>query len=518
MKKNFLVELSTKQLNVTGSENLLRFKENEKENLLLVDCGMLQEININSLSKENCNFNFDVKNIKGVFITHVHNDHVGKLPILIKTGYNGKIYMSKETALFVENVLLDNLKIHREEAKKFNKKPLYDEDEIEKVLSLIEPVEYKKTYKINCDRVNVEFEYYRNNHILGASSIYLKIGYKFNKIHYIFSGDYNVANELLKKKVHLPKKAIKARKINIVLESTYGATRRREENNFMDIYSSLIRGIVHERKKLIIAINALHKAQEVLYVIKRIKEQIGEKFLEEYGKEFPKIYLDGKLAIRHTYTYAGIMKKDLKPSGLIEVLDDSSRLEAIENPNAIILSTAGMMSNGPIVEYIKKLLPNENVKFIIVSYCSEGTVGRKILEKVEYIKNTRKAGKKEDSIDRVINLFGKELIVNADVEKVTSLSTHARQEELLDFIKNFNRKNISSILLNHGEELVREKFKRTIAEELDIDEDKIHLYDRRNRFVFSKHGLEKKVPIIPEEKEKERKEKKEKKIIKREHV
>ena len=44
MKKNFLVELSTKQLNVTGSENLLRFKNKfEKENLLLVDCGMLQE-------------------------------------------------------------------------------------------------------------------------------------------------------------------------------------------------------------------------------------------------------------------------------------------------------------------------------------------------------------------------------------------------------------------------------------------------------------------------------------------
>ena len=519
MRKNFLVEVSTKQSNVTGSENLLRFRDKyEQENLLLIDCGMLQETNISTFSKENVDFNFDVKKLRGVLITHAHNDHVGKLPLLIKAGYNGKIYMSKETSLFIENVLNDNLKIHREEAKKQNKKPLYDEEHIEKVISLIEPIEYKKSYKINCDGVNIEFEYYRNNHILGSSSIWLRLGKKFEKISFFFSGDYNKSNELLKKEVHLPKKAIKDKNINVIIESTYGATKRALENNFMDIHSELIKGIVHERKKLIIAINALHKAQEVLYVIKRIKEQIGEKFLEEYGKEFPKIYLDGKLAIRHTYTYAGIMKKDLKPSGLIEVLDDSSRLEAIENPNAIILSTAGMMSNGPIVEYIKKLLLNENLKFIIVSYSSEGTGGRKILEKVEYIKNTRKAGKKEDSIDRVINLFGKELIVNADVEKVTSLSTHARQEELLDFIKNFNRKNISSILLNHGEELVREKFKRTIAEELDIDEDKIHLYDRRNRFVFSKHGLEKKVPIIPEEKEKERKEKKEKKIIKREHV
>ena len=132
MRKNFLVEVSTKQSNVTGSENLLRFKDKfDQENLILVDCGMLQEISINTFSKENVDFNFDVKNIKGVFITHAHNDHVGKIPILIKTGYNGKIYMSKETALFVENVLLDNLKIHREEAKKMNKKPLYDEDDID---------------------------------------------------------------------------------------------------------------------------------------------------------------------------------------------------------------------------------------------------------------------------------------------------------------------------------------------------------------------------------------------------
>jgi len=515
-KKDFLVELTTKQMNVTGSENLLRFTGKfEQENLLLIDCGMLQELNINSFSKENTDFQFDIKNVRAVFITHAHNDHIGKLPVLIKAGYEGKIYLSQETALFLENVLIDNLKIHREEAKKLNKKPLYDEGEIQKVIDLLEPIEYKKLYKLNCDGVNVEFSFYRNNHILGASSIWLRLGKKFEKINFVFSGDYNKANELLKKEVHTPKRAIKAKNINIVLESTYGATKREEKTNFNDFEEQIIEAVLN-KKKVLIPINALHKAQEVLEIIRKIKLQMVEQKIE-----FPKVYLDGKLAIKHTYTYAGILKKNFKPSGLIEIYDAASRNEAIENPNALILATAGMMSNGPVVQYMKKLLADENTKVIIVSYCAEGTVGRKLLEKVEYIKNSRKAGKKEKEINKIINLFGKELFVNADVEKVTSLSTHARQEELMDFLKNFNKRNISSVLLNHGEEIVREKFKKIIEEELDINEEKIHLFDKRNRFIFSKHGLEKIVPI--QEKNKKNREKlekcsgKEEKVIKRKY-
>ncbi len=521
--KDFIVELITKQMNVTGSENVLRFKDkHDIENILLLDCGMMQELNINTFSKENTDFQFDIKNVRAVFITHAHNDHIGKLPFLIKAGYDGKVYMSKETALFLENVLLDNLKIHREEAKKMNKKPLYDEGDIQKVIDLLEPLDYKKLYKISYNGVNVEFTLYRNNHILGASSIWLKIGRRFEKISLFFSGDYNTSNELLQKDVHVPKKALNDKNINVIIESTYGATKKSDERNFMDIYSAIIRGVVHENKRILIPVNALHKTQEVLHVIKNIKERLGGyEFYKKYSKEFPRVYIDGKLAIKHTYAYGGVLKRNFKPSGLIEIYDAGARNEAILDENSIILATAGMMSNGPVVQYMKKLLADQNTKIIIVSYCAEGTVGRKILEKAEYIKNARKAGKKESEIDKEMYLFGKEIIVNADVENVTSLSTHARQEELLDFIKNFNRKNISSILLNHGEKIVREKFKKIIEEELDINEEKIHLFDKRNRFIFSKHGLEKIVPI--QEKNKKNREKlekcsgKEEKVIKRKY-
>ena len=172
--KAFMVELTTKQVTVTGSENLLRFKDKfNQESLVLVDCGVIQENNVNTFSKENVDF--DLQGLRAVFITHAHNDHLGKLPVLVKEGYNRKIYLSKETALFIGNVLNDNLKIHREEAKKMNKKPLYDEGEIKKVIDLLEPIEYKKSYKLNFDGVNVEFAFYRNNHILGSSSIYVRI-------------------------------------------------------------------------------------------------------------------------------------------------------------------------------------------------------------------------------------------------------------------------------------------------------------------------------------------------------
>ena len=469
--KAFMVELTTKQVTVTGSENLLRFKDKfNQESLVLVDCGVIQENNVNTFSKENVDFDFDLQGLRAVFITHAHNDHLGKLPVLVKEGYNRKIYLSKETALFIGNVLNDNLKIHREEAKKMNKKPLYDEGEIKKVIDLLEPIEYKKSYKLNFDGVNVEFAFYRNNHILGSSSIYVRIKKGIENLSFLFSGDWNNKCNILKKKNHLMKEVLRSKNINLILESTYGSNINKiEKPNF----ETILLDEMKKGKKIFVAVNSLHKSSEVLSRIKDLQEQ-NENLFKDYS-----IYLDGKLTNKLNNIYMGILKKNFMPLGIKSILKKSERFEAIEATKTIIISSSGMMTNGPIKKYLSEFIEDENSSFIICSYCAEGTVGRYLLE------NFKRREKK-------VELFGKKFKLKASILQAKNISSHGTGGEMIEeIIKKIPKENISSILLNHGEDEIREKFKKMIIFKTGLSEEKIFLYDYKQKFIFDKNGLRK---------------------------
>jgi len=67
---------------------------------LVVDMGMFQGLNSREL---NANMpEIDVENIEGVLVTHAHLDHGGRLPLLVKMGYKGKVYMTAATRDLVE--------------------------------------------------------------------------------------------------------------------------------------------------------------------------------------------------------------------------------------------------------------------------------------------------------------------------------------------------------------------------------------------------------------------------------
>ena len=126
--KSLKVEITTDQRTVTGSSNLLSVKNQGEENLILVDYGINAEKNL--YDELNSNVNFDLRKLRIVLLTHVHADHVAKLPILYRNGYKGKIILSKESNILLEDILRDNLKILIEESKKKAISPLYGEEDI----------------------------------------------------------------------------------------------------------------------------------------------------------------------------------------------------------------------------------------------------------------------------------------------------------------------------------------------------------------------------------------------------
>ena len=285
-KKSLKIELITDQRTVTGSGNLLKIRNSgEEECLILVDYGINSSQSL--FDEINSKVNFDVTKLKAVFLTHVHVDHLGKIPILYQNGYRGKMYLAKESNIFIEDILRDNLKIMLEEAKKKGISPKYTEEDIEKVLKNTEAIEYKKKniLKISEDLV-IEYIFNRNNHILGSSSIYVRIKKGIENLSFLFSGDWNNKCNILKKKNHLMKEVLRSKNINLILESTYGSNINKiEKPNF----ETILLDEMKKGKKIFVAVNSLHKSSEVLSRIKDLQEQ-NENLFKDYL-----IYLDGKL-------------------------------------------------------------------------------------------------------------------------------------------------------------------------------------------------------------------------------
>ena len=308
---------------------------------------------------------------------------------------------------------------------------------------------YKKQNILKIDDLVIEYVFYRNNHILGSSSIYVRIKKGIENLSFLFSGDWNNKCNLLRKENNLMKEVLRSKNINLILESTYGSNINKiEEPSFERILIEEMK----KGKKIFIAVNSLHKSSEVISRVKDLQEQ-NENLFKDYS-----IYLDGKLTNKLNNIYMGILKKNFMPLGIKSILKKSERFEAIEATKTIIISSSGMMTNGPIKKYLSEFIEDENSSFIICSYCAEGTVGRYLLE------NFKKRETK-------VKLFGKKFKLKSSILQAKNISSHGTGGEMIEeIIKKIPKENISSILLNHGEDEIREKFKKMIIFKTGLSE------------------------------------------------
>ena len=410
---------------VTGSKTLIEFKKKK----YLVDCGLFQ--GLKELRQLNwAEFPIRPDSIEAIILTHSHLDHCGYLPVLVKNGFKGSIHCTSPTKELTKIILLDSAKIQEEDADRANKHkytkhqkavPLYTTEDVEATMKFF--VEHELHEWVVLDQ-DLSYQHLNNGHILGSTFVDLRLGDK--KI--VFSGDIGRQKPML---LYPPTKIKEAD--YIVMESTYG-DRLHPVTNIEEELLKVIQETYDDRGILMIPSFAVERTQELIYVLHKLSEQDKLPPME--------IYLDSPMGVNSSRVYDNYQSLQNIPHfdlnkmydnvKYIKRYEESKALVADKQPK-IIIAGSGMMEGGRILHYLNNHMENKRNTLLFVGYQGEGTRGRAMLE-----------GAKE------IKFFGEYRTVNCKVRQLQSLSGHADQQEMLDWLSNFE-KAPKAIFLNHGE-------------------------------------------------------------------
>lgn len=441
-KCRFYMDIQTLNSGVTGSCHLCIVKyPNGNATRFIVDCGLFQ--GSDESDKENLTFPFNEENIEFALITHNHIDHVGRLPLLVKNGFSGKIYTTPSTSLLIELALFDSYRVLKDTSKRRHQPNLYSDSDVSRTLQLVKALPFCEKVALN-DNIKVTFFY--NGHLLGAALVLVQISYPGEEdINWLFTGDYNNKNMFFEVPP-LPKE-VQEMPLYIMQESTYG-----------DMYSqeiipcfehNLLRSLAKSPSTtVVVPVFSLGRSQEILCFLRNLQE------LGKLSEEVP-IYFDGKLAHRYTTLYLngklGIKEDmlDFLPHNL-QYVDCGNRDAILMDRNKkIILTTSGMGSYGPAPQYISTFIRQKNALIHFTGYTAEGTLGRSL---------------QTASTGDVVKIGGILATKQAQVEYTTEFSAHAKADELIDFLRQF--KNINMILINHGDIDVKEEFAKKVMKEI----------------------------------------------------
>lgn len=437
---------------VTGSSHLITLDDGTK---ILLDCGLFQGKGKHIWDWNN-NWYFNPAEIDILVLSHAHIDHAGRIPKLVRDGFNGKIYSTHATRSLSTIMLLDSAHIQVRDVEYYNNKlrkkrsgqkreelrdPLYDARDVARTMDMFVGCGYDKWQRIH-DKVKVLFR--DAGHILGSASVTLEINENGKTRTLGFSGDIGRPERpILRDPKPMPELDF------LICESTYGDRLHESGPAEMDRFLSIIRNTcVTKGGKLIIPAFSVGRTQEIVYLLDRL----------ESAGELPKIpvYVDSPLAINATQIFGShpecfdndlheYLLIDENPFGFndlhyVRSTEGSKALNSMQDP-CIIISSSGMMNFGRVRHHLYNSIESKKNTILVVGYCSPDTTGGQI-------KNGAAA----------VRILGDWKMIHADVEVMDSFSAHGDKKEMRDFISNQLPGN-PQLFLVHGEEDTQKSFK-----------------------------------------------------------
>jgi metallo-beta-lactamase family protein len=437
--------------NVTGSCHLLEVAGKK----ILIDCGLYQ--GGREIEEENSEpFGFEPASIDYLLLTHAHLDHCGRIPLLVKNGFNGEIITTSASCELARLVLLDSAHLNEYEARykakkesrknrqKVNIEPLYNElDVLNSFEFFSRKAHYDQTLTI-CTGVNATF--IDAGHILGSASILLEVEEQGKQRRILFSGDLGYTGRaIIRDPAKPPHVDI------VVMETTYGDRLHKTLEPTLDEFYSAITTTLERGGNVIIPSFALERAQEILYYL---REGIEKGCLPKY---LP-VFLDSPMAISATEIFqrhpecfdketCAILKSGQDPLLLpgLNFTRETADSMAINNIDggAIIIAGSGMCTGGRVTHHLKHNLWRRDCSIIFVGYAASGTLARRIVDGAN-----------------VVKIYGDEISVRASIYTIGGFSAHADQAELLAWHQQTGKPETTFLV--HGEKNAMSHFARKL--------------------------------------------------------
>ncbi len=402
---------------------------------IMIDCGLFQGGGP-AHEKNREGFGFDPSTIDVLLVTHAHIDHIGRIPKLVKDGFTGTIFSTRQTKEIAALMFDDTINIMTQESQKRNEKPIYGQADAQRALSQWQTKPYHEVFDVFTDGGEVTCEFLDAGHILGSAMIKLmrkNSGAKNRTI--IFSGDVGNSPSPIVRDAEMPSGAH-----YLVLDSTYGdrnhEPRGAAEKKFGDIVAETIKN----KGTLLVPVFSLERAHIVLSLLNDLIE--GGKVAE-----LP-VYLDSPLASRLTpiyYSSKDIFNDRIKKRfaggddifsfpklKIVQSNFESAAIEKTPGPK-IIIAGSGMSVGGRIPAHEINLLPEKSTTLLITGYQAVGTLGRAIVD-----------GQKH------VTITGVPVEINARIESIEGFSAHKDTDGLAEFV-DAAKDTLEQVFIVHGE-------------------------------------------------------------------
>ncbi|MBU4300695.1 MAG: beta-CASP ribonuclease aCPSF1 [Nanoarchaeota archaeon] len=402
-----------------------------KESRVLLDCGEGMS-NIDAHPSIDVP-EFDLGRLDAIIVSHAHLDHSGFVPYLYEYGYEGPVYSTLPTRDLMTMLQLDYIDIAQRE---HGRSP-YSSKGIKNAIKHSITLDYNEVCDITPD---MRLTFQNAGHILGSAITHLHIGEGFYNL--VYSGDIKFG------RTHLFEPAFTnfSRVEGLVIESTYGAQGdivpqlQVGEQKIIDI----IKRVSAEKGKVIIPSFSVGRSQEIMVILAECARK---------GILDVPVYLDGMVwdatAIHTTYPeflsrelQKQIFHNDINPfvgEHFKKVTGSNERKAVIESPESgVIITTSGMMTGGPVMEYVRELGDSKKNTLVFVGYQAEGTLGSKIQRGFRDIPIPGSDGSM------------KSMRLEMDIQTVEGFSGHSDRNQLMNFVSHL-RARPEKIIVNHGE-------------------------------------------------------------------